>query len=1772
MHTVARPARLNAPRARRGFISGAFLAIAAIVAIAGLAAAPAQAQTARTYTFTAHINGGPACTACQANEGDELRLELRVNGISSGGVSWNTVTFAGSATATAGEDNDYTGGGAFQAGAFTAADESTLTQRSYPITDDATPEVDETITVGVPVVTATDGNPDTYTTTSAAITITIAANDGNGFTITANQTSVNEADAPTITFTVSMTGQAISSGSRSVRWDVSGVTPLGAGADLASYPAQRTLNFTSLGERTVTLMVANDDLAEIDETLTVTLSNPTGSTPPPTLIEASAGTEIVDNDRTRTLTVTGPDSIAENDATAGAESANYTVTLSGAAFAAGTTVTWTVAHGSTTDADFVDASDRSGTVTFGTGDGDASTKTFTLSVAGDELNEADETFTVNVSVATQGSTAYGAAHTTTITDDDDITRVAIGGANSDPVSEGDSADFIVKLDHASAGVVTVAWTAEIENARGGQPTPLGGNLAIPAGQTAAAISISIPLTLRFGAGDSRTLTVTPGAVTVAPPGRGGAAVTGIAGEKSVNYNNLVPGVARTYTFTARVGGVECTACRVNEGDSFSLSIGISGISSGQAAWNTVDFTGSATAGDDYTGGDGFQAGAFRSDDESIVTTRTFDIEDDDATEDTEPDETIIVAVPVITATDGNPDTYTTTSAAITITIAANDGNIFAIEADAASVAENAGDITFTVSLTGEAFSGSRSVDWAVSGVDTAADLMNYPTSRTLTFTGLGEQTITLSIADDSTAEVDETLTVTLSMPSGDATLSATATSANTVIQDNDDDRRLTVTGPANITENDDAAAGQRSGDYTITLDGTAFSADTTVTWTVSHVGTTNDDFVAAGDRSGSVTFGASDGDDSTKTFTLDVAGDELNEAAEAFTVQVSVDAMAGGVTNYGPPARTTITDDDPVQVAITRASGSGAVGEGSGALNFTVTITGGTRASGVNTIMPFTVTGLSADEFDITAPAAAPPASATRHSITILHDDPSGTITVTLQDDDVNEAHEMVTITGAPVGASGLLLSGTAGTFGAVQYTTGGDTAGVEVTDDDDITMVTVGNGADVTEGGSTTFTVTIDHASAGIVTVSWRAAISGDAMGGAPAPASGIAAIPAGGTTGRLTIRIPPNADLGESDGTRTLTVTLGRVDINAPGRGSVTTTDTGTATVSYLDAAHTISIADAAFAEGAANITVTRTGPALTTPATITWTVSAGTATADDFAGGALPQPAMVTFPAGSATTQTITVGVADDALSEMDETFTIALSADDATLSSNAGIQLGAAATITITDNDAISVTIGGPRSVGEARTVRFPVTLTRTPTADLTLNWAVAGAATGDLQAATAGDFADTAGGSGAAALPAGMLTFTGGATSRIIELHTSDGGGGGTPNRAFTLTLSGVSGGGGSMTPADPPPVTVTISEDDPAAREARLEVPLMSAGRGVAQLAAAAVAGRLRTAFGPGDAANSLNLAGRELMRGRGAETLAAELLARGYATGEAELTVEELLRGGGFNLTGGAAGREFNLWGGGGMLIADGKHGGVDYDGDTTAFHFGLDTAWRGGLAGVALGRSSGEVDFTAAGVDYELQTSVTGMHPYFGRRHGRTQMWATAGLGSGEAELKEPDTRFKTDIVVTTAAAGLSHARADHLTANLSALYTRAELDNARAGGNALNAMSVNSLRLAANAAANWQSGAWRPFVDFTVRHDSGDGDTGIAGDLGGGFEWRAPTVVVRLTAATTVAAKAAEETHAQFTAQKSAGNFGLSLNLATDSTGNIDTGKLVTGEWRF
>ena len=186
-------------------------------------------------------------------------------------------------------------------------------------------------------------------------------------------------------------------------------------------------------------------------------------------------------------------------------------------------------------------------------------------------------------------------------------------------------------------------------------------------------------------------------------------------------------------------------------------------------------------------------------------------------------------------------------------------------------------------------------------------------------------------------------------------------------------------------------------------------------------------------------------------------------------------------------------------------------------------------------------------------------------------------------------------------------------------------------------------------------------------------------------------------------------------------------------------------------------------------------------------------------------------VTFPANSAAgaTQTITIGIEDDQLSETAETFTVTLGAITTSLPTTQVFVKSdeRSATATIAASDPITVTLSGPTTVDEGdATTAYTVALTPTgvlPTADLTVSYATANGtalAGTDYTAATGTlTFTPTA---------AGAQTFTVQTTDDTLDEGTGE---------TFTVAISSPAGGGGpAPSLGTTKSITTTITDDDAA--------------------------------------------------------------------------------------------------------------------------------------------------------------------------------------------------------------------------------------------------------------------------------------------------------------------------------------------------------------------
>ena len=1203
----------------------------------------------------------------------------------------------------------------------TATAGSDYTAGSGTVTFPANSTTPQTITVQVNGDTANEPNETFVVNLTAPVNATISDGEGTG-TITnddAAQPSVSIADASLVegnagtsvmNFTVTLS--ATSAQAVTVTAATSAGTAT-AGSDYVELaPTVVTIPAGSTTQ-TVPVTINGDTLNEGNETFTVTLSAPGNAT----LGDATALGTITNDDGQPALTITDV-TLTEG----AAANAVFTVTLAPAS-GQPVTVNYATANGTATAG--TDFTTTSGTLTFTAG---ATTQTITVPVANDALDEADETFLVNLSGAVNASIGDSQGQGTIVNDDAEpslsITSptTAEGNAGTTPLT------FTVTLSAASGQQVTVSYaSAGVTAASGADFAAASGTLTFAPGDTSQTVTVQVNGDLLDEANETLTVTLTSPTNAALGTAVGTGTITDDDATPTLSINDLSlnEGNAGTSpaTFTVTLSAASGQTVTVN--------------------YAAADLT---TDGDDFVPASGtltFTPG---------VTTQqvTVNVTGDTAAE---ADETFAVnlsSAANATITDGTGQG----------TIV-NDDGVPSITIGDASAAEGAGTVSFTVTLS-EPPAQTVTVNYATaSGVATApADFT--AASGTLTFTPAGPttQNVVVTIAQDTLSEAAETFAVNLSAP-----VNATIADGQAVGTITDDD-------PLPVLSVSDAVATEgNSGTanlvFTVSLAPVSGQSVTVNYATANGTATAGSDYTAS---SGSLTFAAGE---TAKTVTVLVAGDTAVEPNEGLSLLLSTpgNATIGDDTGVG-----TITNDDLPVVSI--APPPAAITEGNaGTTPATFTVSLSAAAGSTVTVNYTTVAGSAAAGTDFTA---------TSGTLTFLAGETSKTVPVDVLGDVTLETNETFSVTlSGPTGATLGTASATAtianddagptisigdvtvteGTGSAVNavftvtlsqasaltttvgYTVAGVTAvaGTDFTavapgtltftpgvttqqltvsvlgdsldegdetftvtltsptnatildgsgvgtivDNDAPPTIGVGN-ATVTEGNSGTvnavFTVSLSSASGLPVSATVNTA-NGTATAGSDYTAivGGTVTVPAGSTTATVTVPVAGDVTVEASE---TFTVTL-----SSPGNATLGTA-TGTGTITNDDQP-TMAINDVAVAEGnsgttAATFTVTLS-QAHVVPVTVTYATANGTATAgSDYTAIAAT---VLTFPAGT-TSLPVTVTVLGDTTTEPNETFVVNLTAPgNATIADAQGV-----GTITNDDAGPVVVTVTLPISAG------------------------------------------------------------------------------------------------------------------------------------------------------------------------------------------------------------------------------------------------------------------------------------------------------------------------------------------------------------------------------------------------------------------------------------------------------------------------------------------
>jgi hypothetical protein len=251
-----------------------------------------------------------------------------------------------------------------------------------------------------------------------------------------------------------------------------------AGSDYLA--AAGTLTFAA-GEttKTITVQVKGDRIDELDENFFVNLTGATNGA----IADAQAVGTITDNDVPPQITIGDRTLVEGNDGTL---SMVFTVTLDSASELP-VSVNYSTADGTAqAGSDYVAAA---GTITFAAGE---TSKTITVQVKGDRIDELDENFFVNLTGATNGAIADSQA-VGIITDNDVPPQITIGDRTLIEGNDGTlNMVFTVTLDSASELPVSVNYsTADGAAKAGNDYLAAAGTLTFAAGETTKTITVQV---------------------------------------------------------------------------------------------------------------------------------------------------------------------------------------------------------------------------------------------------------------------------------------------------------------------------------------------------------------------------------------------------------------------------------------------------------------------------------------------------------------------------------------------------------------------------------------------------------------------------------------------------------------------------------------------------------------------------------------------------------------------------------------------------------------------------------------------------------------------------------------------------------------------------------------------------------------------------------------------------------------------------------------------------------------------------------------------------------------------------------------------------------------------------------------------------------------------------------------------------------------------------------------------------------------------------------
>ena len=349
---------------------------------------------------------------------------------------------------------------------------------TVPIVGDLLNEADETFTVRL----FNSVNAGNATSLTAPLTATGTIDDNDPLP-SANMSNVSHAEGNSGTTQFVFTASLSTASGQTILLAYTTHDDTATVADGDYVATSGTLTFLpGQTTQTVTVLVNGDTKFEPTELFDVNLTAIGDNV---NLTNPSAFGNIANDDTGPSLTI-GNATAAEGNA--GTTNFLFTVTLTNPSGSA-VNVNYATAPGTAaTGTDFVG---QTGTLTFGVG---VTQQVITIAVNGDTLNEADETFSVNLTSPTGAVLGGQTVGTGTITNDDAVPSLSIGNVTH---AEGDAGltpfVFVVNLSALSGQTVTVAYTTGNGSATtgGNDYQATSGTLTFGPGVTTANITVNV---------------------------------------------------------------------------------------------------------------------------------------------------------------------------------------------------------------------------------------------------------------------------------------------------------------------------------------------------------------------------------------------------------------------------------------------------------------------------------------------------------------------------------------------------------------------------------------------------------------------------------------------------------------------------------------------------------------------------------------------------------------------------------------------------------------------------------------------------------------------------------------------------------------------------------------------------------------------------------------------------------------------------------------------------------------------------------------------------------------------------------------------------------------------------------------------------------------------------------------------------------------------------------------------------------------------------------